>query len=128
MASRARGYRSFALRAALALAAVAAFSFSGADERLPWAALAIDAACAAFVTWRVLSARTSAVYLLLWGPLAWLAPRTTAAVVFLFGYLAFSAFFGRALLRLARYGGDNLMLSMTVGIVACAALASRPQQ
>ncbi len=109
MASRARGYRSFALRAALALAAVAAFSFSGADERLPWAALAIDAACAAFVTWRVLSARTSAVYLLLWGPLAWLAPRTTAAVVFLFGGRKHGALAAakREVNRLARsLGGD----------------------
>ncbi|MFM9000283.1 MAG: phospholipase D-like domain-containing protein [Opitutia bacterium] len=85
MAPRAKGYRNFALRAAFALACVAAFSLSGAAERAPWAALALDALCAAFVVWRVLSARTSAVYLTLWGPLAWLAPKTTAAAVFLFG-------------------------------------------
>lgn len=85
MAVRARGYRNFALRAAFALGCVLAFSLSGAADRLPWAALALDATCAAFVVWRVITARTSAVYLLLWGPLAWLAPKTTAAVVFLFG-------------------------------------------
>jgi hypothetical protein len=46
-------------------------------------------------------------------------PWALAAVgVFLFGYLAFSAFFGRALLRLVNYDRDNLMLSMTVGLIA----------
>ena len=41
-----------------------------------------------------------------------------AVVVFLFGYLAFGAFLGRALLRVVGYRRDNLMLAMTVGIIA----------
>ena len=41
-----------------------------------------------------------------------------AVLVFLFGYLAFGAFLGRALLRVVGYRRDNLMLAMTVGIVA----------
>ena len=41
-----------------------------------------------------------------------------AVVVFLFGYLAFGAFLGRALLRVVGYRQDNLMLSITVGVVA----------
>jgi len=41
-----------------------------------------------------------------------------AVVVFLFGYLAFGAFLGKALLRLVGYRRDNLMLSITVGLVA----------
>jgi hypothetical protein len=40
-----------------------------------------------------------------------------AVVVFLFGYLAFGAFLGRSLLRLVGYDRDNLMLSITVGIL-----------
>ena len=41
-----------------------------------------------------------------------------AVLVFLFGYLAFGAFLGRALLRVVGYRRDNLMLAMTVGIIA----------
>ena len=41
-----------------------------------------------------------------------------AVAVFLFGYLAFGAFLGRALLRVFGYRQDNLMLPITVGIVA----------
>ena len=41
-----------------------------------------------------------------------------AVAVFLFGYLAFGAFLGNALLRLVGYRRDNLMLSITVGLVA----------
>ncbi len=41
-----------------------------------------------------------------------------AVVVFLFGYLSFGALLGRALLRPVGYRRDNLMLAMTVGIIA----------
>ncbi len=41
-----------------------------------------------------------------------------AVAVFLFGYLAFGAFLGRALLRVVGYRRDNLWLAMTVGIIA----------
>lgn len=41
-----------------------------------------------------------------------------AVLVFLFGYLAFGAFLGKALLRVVGYRRDNLMLAMTVGIIA----------
>ena len=41
-----------------------------------------------------------------------------AVLVFLFGYLAFGAFLGRALLRVVGYRRDNLMLSITVGVIA----------
>ena len=41
-----------------------------------------------------------------------------AVAVFLFGYLAFGAFFGRSLLRLVGYRGDSLMLAVTVGVIA----------
>jgi hypothetical protein len=41
-----------------------------------------------------------------------------AVALFLFGYLAFSAFLGRALLRLVGYRQDNLMLPITVGVIA----------
>ena len=41
-----------------------------------------------------------------------------AVALFLFGYLAFGAFFGRSLLRLVGYRGDSLMLAVTVGVIA----------
>ena len=41
-----------------------------------------------------------------------------AVAVFLFGYLAFGAFFGRPLLRLVGYRGESLMLPVTVGVIA----------
>jgi len=49
------------------------------------AMLAIRTGCQIYVLLRVMRARISPAYLLLWGPLAWFFPLATALVVYLFG-------------------------------------------
>ena len=47
--------------------------------------LAVRIGCQIYVLLRVMRARISPAYLLLWGPLAWLLPIGTALLFFLFG-------------------------------------------
>ena len=81
-----RGYGRLALRAGLALGATAAVLVGESTGWLPAkAVLAVDGVCGLYVLFRVGSARISPLYFLLWGPLAWFAPRSSALALLLFG-------------------------------------------
>jgi cardiolipin synthase len=81
-----RGYGRLALRATFALGAAAVVVVGDATGWLHLrAALAIDWACGLYVLYRIGSARVSPLYLLLWGPLAWFLPKSSALVLYLFG-------------------------------------------
>ncbi len=47
--------------------------------------LAVHTGCQIFILLRVMRARISPAYLLLWGPLAWFCPLPTALLIFIFG-------------------------------------------
>jgi len=81
-----KGYGWLTRRTALALAAAALVLWAEAAGWLPpEGALAAHVACKLYVLFRVLRARASVAYLLLWGPLAWFFPVGTALLFFVFG-------------------------------------------
>jgi hypothetical protein len=80
------GYGWLTRRTSLALSAAALVLWAEAAGWLPpEGVLAAHVACKLYVLFRVLRARASVAYLLLWGPLAWFFPVGTALLFFVFG-------------------------------------------
>ena len=81
-----RGYGRLTRSTTLALlTTVAILAAEGADLLPDNVMLAVRTGCQVYVLLRVMRARISPAYLLLWGPLAWLLPIATALLFFLFG-------------------------------------------
>ena len=81
-----KGYGRLTRSTTLALAAAAVVLGAEAAGLVPPdLTLAIAVGCKVYVLLRVLRARISPAYLLLWGPLAWFFPVPTALLLFLFG-------------------------------------------
>ncbi|MEY3449339.1 MAG: hypothetical protein RL749_960, partial [Verrucomicrobiota bacterium] len=81
-----KGYGRLTRSTTLALAAAAVVLGAEAAGLVPPdLTLAIAVGCKVYVLLRVLRARISPAYLLLWGPLAWFFPVPTALVLFVFG-------------------------------------------
>ena len=81
-----KGYGRLTRSTTLALAAAAVVLGAEAAGLIPPdLMLAIAVGCKIFVLLRVLRARISPAYLLLWGPLAWFFPVPTALLLFVFG-------------------------------------------
>jgi len=81
-----KGYGRLTRSTTLALASAAVVLGAEAAGLVPPdLTLAIAVGCKVYVLLRVLRARISPAYLLLWGPLAWFAPVPTALLLFVFG-------------------------------------------
>ena len=81
-----RGYGRLTRSTSLALlTTVAILAAEWADLLPDNVMLAVRAGCQVYVLLRVMRARISPAYLLLWGPLAWFLPIGTALLFFLFG-------------------------------------------
>ena len=81
-----RGYGRLTRSTTLALLTTAAILVAEWADLLPDnVMLAIRTGCQVFVLLRVMRARISPAYLLLWGPLAWFLPIGTALLFFVFG-------------------------------------------
>jgi len=81
-----RGYGRLTRSTSLALLTTVAILLAEWADLLPDnVMLAVRTGCQIYVLLRVMRARISPAYLLLWGPLAWLAPIGTALLFFLFG-------------------------------------------
>lgn len=81
-----QGYAALTRSSTAALLATAAVLGAEWADLLPDnVMLAIHTGCRIYVLLRIMRARVSPAYLLLWGPLAWFFPLATALVIFLFG-------------------------------------------
>ena len=81
-----QGYGRLTRSTTLALLTAAVILLAGGADLLPAKAMvAMETGCQIYVLLRVMRARVSPAYLLLWGPLVWFLPLATALLFFLFG-------------------------------------------